>query len=130
MKQLRTLMLVSLAALAAACSSTPPAPPVPKEPDLSGQWVLTIQSRMGTQDSQMTLQQSGRQIAGTITGEAGDVPYSGTVDGTAVNFSFILRVQGMDLRIEQIGTLQGETAMAGRSVFGTFGEGTFTARKQ
>lgn len=129
MNKVRVLILASLAVLAAACSSTPPQPAAPKAPDLSGNWVLTIESQMGAQDSQMTMTQTGNQLAGTITGQAGTVPYTGTLDGNAVAFSFTINAQGMELKIDQVGTLEGDALMKGKSIFGQFGEGTFTAKK-
>lgn len=130
MKTLRVLFLASLTVLAACASAPPAAPPAPKGPDLNGTWVLTVESQMGAQDAEMTLQQNGKQIAGTLTGPAGSVPYTGTVDGTAVNFSFTINVDGTDLQIDQVGTLEGDNAMKGKSIFGSFGEGSFTARKK
>ena len=130
MNKVRVLILASLAVLAAACSSTPSQPAAPKAPDLSGNWVLTIESQMGAQDSEMTMTQTGNQLAGTITGQAGTVPYTGTLDGNAVAFSFTINAQGMELKIDQVGTLEGDALMKGKSVFGQFGEGTFVAKKK
>lgn len=131
MKTLRILVLTALAALVAACASTPPAaPPAPKGPDLTGNWVITIGSQMGEQDMQLALQQAGKQLAGTIMSPAGSTPITGTVDGNAVAFSFTFDAQGMELKIDQTGALQPDGTIAGKSVFGTFGEGTFVARRQ
>ena len=130
MKLLRTLVLASLAVLVAACSSTPVAPPAPKGPDLTGNWVISVTSQMGVQDSELVLQQTGKQLGGTITGQAGSAPITGTVDANAVAFSFTINAQGMELKIDQIGTLQPDGTIAGKAVFGTFGEGTFVARKK
>jgi hypothetical protein len=137
MDKLRVLILACITLLAAACSSTPtstpasPASPAAKAegPDLSGHWVLTIESQMGANDSDMTVQQTGEQLAGTITGQAGSVPYTGTVQGTSVAFSFTISIQGTELKIDQVGTIEGDT-MKGKSVFGQFGEGTFTAKRK
>jgi hypothetical protein len=92
--------------------------------------VLTIESQMGAQDSQMTMTQTGNQLAGTITGQAGTVPYTGTLDGSAVAFSFTIHAQGMELKIDQVGTVEGDALMKGKSIFGQFGEGTFVAKKK
>lgn len=130
MQSLRGLVIASLAALIAACSSTPSAPIVPKGPDLTGNWTVTIISQMGQQDSALALKQAGNRLTGTISGESGSVPVTGTVEGDAVSFSFTLNAQGTELKIDQVGTLQGDSAMSGRSVFGSFGAGTFTAKKK
>lgn len=118
--------LAAVALLAAACASTPPQP---KGPDLSGSWVLTTESQMGAQDSQMTVRQTGNALAGTITGQAGTVDYTGALNGSAVAFDFTINVQGTDLKLDYSGTVEGDT-MKGKAVFGQFGEGTFTARRK
>lgn len=122
----RVGFLTVVALLVAACASTPPQP---ERPDLSGSWVLTTESQMGAQDAQMTVRQTGNALAGTITGQAGPVDYTGALNGSAVAFDFTINVQGTDLKLDYSGTVEGDT-MKGKAVFGQFGEGTFTARRK
>ena len=129
MKKVRVLVLAALAVLVAGCMSTPAAPAKPKGPDLNGEWVVTTNSQMGAQDSNMTVKQTGSAIAGTLTSQRGSVEYTGTVTGDAVAFGFTINAQGTDLRIDYSGTVEGD-AMKGKAVFGSFGEGTFTAKKK
>jgi hypothetical protein len=129
MKKLRVPVLAAVAILVAACMSTPAAPAKPKGPDLTGQWVVTTTSQMGAQDSNMTVQQTGSAIAGTLSSQMGSVDYTGTVTGNAVAFGFMINAQGTDLKIDYSGTVEGDT-MKGKAVFGSFGEGTFTAKKK
>lgn len=126
MNNVRILVLASIAILAAACSSVPP---TPEAPDLSGHWTLTTQSQMGAQDSDMTVNQTGNALAGTLSSRMGTVDYTGSVDGSAVAFSFTINAQGTDLNIDYSGVVEGDT-MQGKAVFGPFGEGTFTARRK
>lgn len=133
MTNVRALTLASLAMFVAACSSTPSAPDVPAEPevlDLSGDWVLTVESQFGAEHFDMTMQQTGNQLAGTVSGKLGRAPYSGTVDGDAVTFNFTVGPRGMQLKIDQAGTLEGSRVMKGTSKIGQFAEGTFTAKKK
>lgn len=116
----------AVALLVAACASTPPQP---KGPDLSGNWVLTTESRMGAQEAQMSVRQTGNALAGTITGQAGRVDYTGSLHGSAVAFDFTINVQGTDLKLDYAGSVEGDT-MKGKAVFGQFGEGTFTATRK
>lgn len=132
MTRLRALLWATLGMLAAACSTPPAAPPeqAPRPPDLSGNWLLTVQSQFGSEVSRMTLQQDGTRISGTIAGQSGTVPYTGSIDGSAVAFTFTIRSRGMQLRIDQNGTLEGDALIKGESRIGEFAEGTFTAKKQ
>jgi hypothetical protein len=127
MNTLRILALAAIAALITACSSTPPKP---KGPDLNGDWVLTTESQMGAQDADMTVQHSGDALAGKVSSQMGTVDYTGTLQGNAVAFGFSINIQGMDLRIDYSGTVEPDGTMKGKAVFGSFGEGTFTAKRK
>lgn len=122
----RVLGLAALAIFIAACSSTPAKP---KGPDLTGNWIVTTESQMGAQDSDMTVKQTGKAIAGTLTSQLGSVDYTGTVEGNAVAFGFSVNIRGTDLKIDYSGTVEGDT-MKGKAVFGSFGEGSFTAKRK
>ncbi len=126
MNRLRGIVLAAVALLMAACASTPPQP---KGPDLSGNWVLLTESKMGAQEAQMTVRQTGSALAGTVTGQAGSVDYTGSLNGLAVAFDFTINVQGTDLKLDYSGTVEGDT-MKGKALFGQFGEGTFTAKRK
>jgi hypothetical protein len=133
MSKLRTLALASFAMLIAACASTPKPGTEPSSasrgPDLSGEWVLTTESQMGAQDSDMVVKQSGSALTGTLTSQLGSVDYTGSVTGQNVEFSFMFNAQGTDLKIDYTGVVEGDT-MKGKAVFGSFGEGTFTAKRK
>ena len=126
---LRLATVGVVAVLAAACATTAPQSRPAKGSDLSGEWVLTTESKVGAQDATMTVRQTGSALAGTITGEAGSVDYTGSVNGAAVEFDFTINVQGTDLKLDYSGTVEGDT-MKGKAVFGQFGEGTFIARRK
>lgn len=132
MKKVRAWILPGIALLIGACASTP-STQLPARPggatDLSGHWVLTTESRMGAQDAQMIVRQTGNALAGIIIGEMGEIDYTGSVHGSTVAFGFILDIQGTALRLDYSGTVEGD-AMKGKAVFGEFGEGTFTARRK
>lgn len=129
MNKTRAWIIAAVAIVLGACSTTPSRPPAPKVADLTGNWVLTTESQMGSEDAQMTVRQTGSALAGTITGQNGSIDYRGSVSGTAVAFDFIIKVRGADLKLDYTGTVEGDT-MQGKAVFGQFGEGTFTARRQ
>lgn len=127
MNKLRLLALAAVAVFIAACSSTPSKP---KGPDLNGNWVLTTESQMGAQDADMTVQQKGGALAGKVSSQMGSVDYTGSLEGNAVAFGFTINIQGMDLRIDYSGTVEADGTMKGKAVFGSFGEGAFTAKRK
>jgi hypothetical protein len=133
MKKLRAWILVCVTLLTGACAGTPSSSRPPEQPagapDLSGTWVLTTESQVGTEQADMIVRQTGTALAGTIHGRAGSVDYTGSVDGSAVAFDFVLDVRGMDLKLDYIGMVEGDT-IKGKAVFGQFGEGTFTAKRK
>lgn len=127
MNKMKALMVVGMGVLLAACASTPPAP---KGPDLTGQWVLTTESPMGSQDTDMTVTQTGNDLTGKISSQMGTVNYKGTLtNGKDIAFGFPFEAQGMTLQIDYKGVVEGDT-MKGTAKFGDFGEGNFTAKRK
>lgn len=130
MNKVRALLIASAAVLLAACSSTPKQADGAKVPNLAGDWVVTIESQMGAQDSKMNLTQSGSDLKGQMDSPMGLVDVAGKVADKDVTLGFNINAQGMDLKIDFIGVLEGADTIKGRAVFGSFGEGTFSAKKQ
>jgi hypothetical protein len=131
MNKTRAWILAAVATVLSACATPPKEyPPTNgRVPDLSGTWLLTTESQMGAQDAEMIVRQAGTALTGTITGQAGRVDYQGALNGATVAFDFTIKVQGTDLKLDYTGTVEGDT-MKGKAVFGQFGEGTFTAKRQ
>ncbi|HEY4366361.1 MAG TPA: hypothetical protein VGN07_03945 [Steroidobacteraceae bacterium] len=96
---------------------------------VSGTWNVTVQTQRATRNSTMVLTQSGENVTGTYKGQRGDIPISGTVKGNALNLSYKLDLQGTELEVKYVGTVEGNTAK-GTVAMGQVGEGKFTARKQ
>ena len=136
--KIRLLALTAVAAIAAACSTTPkmatpaaaPAKAAaPAVAQVGGKWLLTIESQMGPQDTNLTLTQTGADIAGNFETPMGSANVKGSVTTSDIKMSFPFSAQGAELIIDFIGTTDG-TTMSGRAVFGSFGEGTFKAKRQ
>jgi hypothetical protein len=127
MTTIKKVMLMGMVAVLAACASTPPQP---QGPDLSGSWILTTDTPMGSQDSDMVVTQQGEQLSGTITSPMGSIDYKGKLTGGKdVAFGFMFEAQGMSLQIDYTGVVEGDT-MKGVAKFGDFGEGSFTAKRK
>jgi len=95
---------------------------------VAGDWVLTINSQMGAQDSKLVLKQAGKEITGRMDSPQGAVDVAGTLEDKNIKFGFNYNGQGVELHIDFIGTTDGQS-MSGRAVFGTYGEGTFKAKR-
>ncbi|HEY8537759.1 MAG TPA: hypothetical protein VIL28_02765 [Steroidobacteraceae bacterium] len=128
MRKVKGLMCVGVAVLLAACTATPPKP---KGPDLSGNWILTTETPMGSQDSDMVVQQNGEELTGTITSPMGSIDYKGKITGGKdVAFGFTFDAQGMTLQIDFTGELKDNDTIQGTAKLGDFGEGNFTAKRK
>jgi hypothetical protein len=94
------------------------------EPDVTGTWTMTVETSMGSGNPTFTLTQKGEDITGSYKGRFGEAPVTGTIKGNQVTLTFSVSAQGQEIKMDYIGTVEGD-AMAGKVVFGGFGEGTF-----
>ena len=136
MSILRVVFVAAVATIAAACSTTPSpktAPPPPpaaaKITDVSGTWVLNVESPMGSRASDAIFTQTGETLGGKMVSPRDEVPLSGMVSGDTVKFGINVNVQGQNLQIDYSGTVTGDT-MSGTVVFGSFGDGKWTGKKK
>lgn len=130
MTVVRSLLLASVACLVAACSTTPPTPAAQKAdvPNVAGDWTLTIESQMGSQDTKLSIKQAGTALTGLFESPMGSADCTGELDGQNIKFGFDFDAQGMSLRIDFVGTTDGQS-MKGTAIFGSFGEGTFVGKR-
>lgn len=114
---LSTVLVLSVAALAG-------------QQDVTGTWKVTVESQAGTGNPTVVLKQDGEKLTGTYKGQLGEAPLQGTIKGGDISFSFKVNVQGQDLQVEYVGTVEGGKSMKGKVKLGDFGEGTFTGTKE
>jgi hypothetical protein len=121
-KQSRLLILVVMAMLVplGVAGADPP--------DVTGTWTMTVETAMGTGNPTFTLTQEGADVTGTYEGYFGEAPVTGTVEGDEVTLTIEVNAQGQDVKVDYIGTVDGDT-MSGNVVFGEFGEATFTGTR-
>ena len=93
-------------------------------PDVTGTWAMTVETSMGSGNPRFSLTQKGEEITGNYEGRFGEAPVTGTIKGDQVTLAITVSVEGQEMKIEYVGTVDGD-AMAGKVVFGGFGEGTF-----
>ncbi|HEY4366325.1 MAG TPA: hypothetical protein VGN07_03765 [Steroidobacteraceae bacterium] len=127
MQSSRIFAVGSLLALA-ACAATPPGA-VPVEANVSGAWTMTVESPIGTRDSNAEFSQAGERLSGRVVSRRGEVPINGTVKGDDVAFGMNVNMRGQSLQIDYTGKVAGD-AMSGTVKFGDFGDGKWTAKKK
>lgn len=98
--------------------------------DVTGTWKVTVESQAGTGNPTVVLKQEGEKLSGTYKGQLGEAPLQGTLKGNDITFSFKVNVQGQDLQVDYIGTVEGGKTMKGKVKLGDFGEGTFSGTKE
>ncbi|MGE0814570.1 MAG: hypothetical protein AB7O28_14635 [Vicinamibacterales bacterium] len=98
--------------------------------DVTGDWAFTVETGAGSGTPAVSLKQDGEKLTGTYNGQLGNTTLSGTVKGTAIQFSFTGDIQGQTFDVTYQGTVDG-TSMQG-SMSGAGGQltGTFTAKKK
>jgi hypothetical protein len=123
MKKIRNILLAPLfAALALLVSTAAFA-------DASGTWLMSVETQAGTGNPTFTLVQKGDQLSGTYKGQLGEAPVTGTVKGNDITITYKINAQGQDLDVVYTGTLDGDK-VSGKVKLGSFGDGTFTGKKQ
>ena len=113
-----------LAVLAAVAALLPLGAAGADAPDVTGTWTMTVETQMGSGSPTFTLTQEGQTVTGTYEGYFGEAPVTGAVEGNEVTLSIEVTAQGQDMKVDYVGTVDGDT-MTGKVVFGGFGEGTF-----
>jgi hypothetical protein len=99
--------------------------------DVTGKWVLSVESPAGASAPTMTLKQDGEKLTGKYASQLlGDSDLTGTIKGREIVFSVEGTVQGQSLTVTYKGTVEGKDAMKGSLSLGGLGDGTFTAKRQ
>jgi hypothetical protein len=123
MKKIRNILLAPLFAALALLASTA------AFADASGTWLMSVETQAGTGNPTFTLVQKGDQLSGTYKGQLGEAPVTGTVKGNDITITYKINAQGQDLEVVYTGTLDGDK-VSGKVKLGSFGDGTFTGKKQ
>jgi hypothetical protein len=97
--------------------------------DVTGTWIMSVQTSAGSGSPTFTLVQKGESISGTYKGRLGEVPVTGSMSGNDMTLEFSVETQGQSLTIKYTGKVDGKS-VSGDVVLGGFGSGTFTGTKQ
>ncbi len=115
-------LLVSVGAL------TLPVEAAAQDLDLTGEWVLTVESPNGTGERNLTLVQDGETLSGEIMSPRASGELSGTVEGDQVMFVAVVQMDSGAFEITYIATIT-DGKMRGTVDFGDYGSGSFTGRR-
>jgi hypothetical protein len=97
--------------------------------DLTGTWLLQVETSAGGGSPTFTFKQTGDKLQGTYEGTFGKADVSGTVNGSEARWSFTVDVQGIQATNEYVGTVEKDT-IKGTMRIGDLAEGTFTGKRK
>ena len=102
---------------------------VSAQANLTGKWVLDVQTDAGTGTPTITLKQDGEKLTGHYSGQLGEAELTGSVKGNDFKFSFAGDLQGQSFTVTYTGTVDKNT-MKGTLDLAGMATGTFTGKKQ
>jgi hypothetical protein len=76
---------------------------------VAGSWELTFEGPRGTRAQTLVIQQDGSKIKGTLTGQRGEAPLEGSVDGNKISFTVTRETPNGTFTIEYNGTVEGDS---------------------
>lgn len=129
----RTALPVLLAALAAGAGHAPASAQESTQPpavDLSGEWVLTVESPNGTGTRDVTFVQKDGKLTGTISSSVASGDLEGTVEGSKVSFLAVVMMDSGAFEIWYEATWVDGELKEGVVDFGDYGSGSFTGRRK
>ena len=95
----------------------------------AGAWKLTFQTDQGAIDADMTLQQDGQKVTGSLVSPQGEAPIEGTFNDGKLVLSLSVDAQGQQLVITFNGALEKDT-LKGDVDFGGFGSAQWSATRK
>jgi hypothetical protein len=103
---------------------------IKREKDMSvdGDWKVTVNSPMGSQDATLTLDTSGDGLSGKFASPQGDQDFDGgTADGNTLTWSIKL-TQPMPMDLEFTAEVDGDS-ISGNVKLGSFGDAPFSGSR-
>jgi len=94
---------------------------------VTGSWELSAETPRGTMTQTLTLQQDGSTLKGTLKGQRGEAPVTGSVTGNKISFTVTRDTPNGSFTIEYSGTVEGDS-MTGTAHSERF-DGKWTAKR-
>lgn len=98
--------------------------------DLSGAWILSVNSPNGAGSRDVTFVQQGDTLTGEISSTMAAGPLNGTVEGDKVTFVAVVFMESGAFEITYRATWVDGELKDGTVDFGDYGSGTFTGRRK
>jgi hypothetical protein len=87
--------------------------------NVAGAWQLSMPGRDGNMMTEnLTLQQDGTKLTGTIKGRRGDEPVTGTINGNDIAFSVAISTPNGNMNLDYKGTVNGDSMSGTMQVMG------------
>lgn len=106
-----------------------PAQDTPKPADISGVWLVTLQTPQGEMTVDTAFEQTGEVIKVTMTSPMGETKGEGKVKGNEADWTLVVSTPGGEFQLIFKAKIDGDK-MAGEVQMGDFGTSGFTAVKK
>jgi len=93
--------------------------------NLTGTWLVDVQTDMGSGNPTFVLKQEGEKISGTYTGSLGESPVTGTLKGNVLHLEF--SIQGNLITYDGTATA---TSINGKVNLAAMASGTFSGKRK
>jgi hypothetical protein len=94
---------------------------------VTGSWEMSVETPRGPMTQTLTLQQEGSTLKGTLKGQRGEAPVTGSVTGNKISFTVTRETPNGSFTMEYSGTVDGDS-MTGTSHSERF-DGKWTAKR-
>jgi len=97
--------------------------------DVTGTWLMTVETQAGTGNPTFTLKQEGDKVTGHYKGQLGEAPVTGMLKGNELTLNYKVSSDAGSLEVKYVGTVDGNN-ISGKVSLGELGDGTFKGTKQ
>jgi hypothetical protein len=97
--------------------------------NVTGDWIVTIETPQGAQTIDATMKQAGEELTGTIVSPMGSVDFKGKMINDALDIAYTLDIQGNAIEMKMTGKVAGDT-INGNLSLGPLGEVPWTAKRK
>jgi hypothetical protein len=97
--------------------------------DLSGTWLVSLETPQGKMELETTLTQDGEKLSGQLTSPMGAVDFTGTFVKNALSILYSVPIQGQVIDIRMTGSVEGD-ALSGMVDLGGLMQAPWSAKRK